>query len=199
MARKADKEKQSELENTMKVLRTPVAGSRPNTTKERREQQRQRIAEAKARAKSPGAKKRRGGKARWIAAGIAVIVIVGILVGSGSSLPPGAWGKTIKCLEGHPTFKVYDGGSSNASAPNSKTTSVDVWSNFGGYSLVTIQKMSSPAAAQNAVSTNALLAPKANYGTDGDIVWAFTEGGNSAHVLASLDQQGIITGCIQSP
>lgn len=64
---------------------------------------------------------------------------------------------------------------------------------------MTIQKMSSATAAQNAVNTNALLAPEANYGTSGNIVWAFNEGGDSPHILASLDQQSIITDCIQSP
>ena len=48
------------------------------------------------------------------------------------------------------------------------------------------------------VRNNGLLEPTKNYETDGPIVWAWNEGGDSPHILADGQNQLDITNCIQS-
>ena len=127
------------------------------------------------------------------------MIVIAAVVSGGSkskSLPTGAWGKTIACLEGHPLFGVTDANSSSAAAPNTHTTAVTISSQLHGYELATIENAGSPSKARALIRTNPFLAPTANYNTSGSIVWAWVEGGDNPHVLASGQDQTDITSCI---
>lgn len=145
--------------------------------------------------------RRRGGCLGLVIGVVLVIVIVSISSSGSSSrsLPKGAWGKTIACLESDPLFLVTDANSSSAGSPNAHTTTVLITSQLHGYTLAEVEDAGSAAAARQVVNTNALLAPTQNYNTDGPIVWAWQEGGNTPHVLASSEDQDDITSCIESP
>lgn len=127
-----------------------------------------------------------------------MIVIAAIASGgtSSKSLPKGKWGKTIACLESDPLLLVTDANSASAANPDRNTTAVSINSQLHGYQLATIEDAESPARARSVVRMNGLLAPTANYETDGPIVWAWTEGGDTPHVLASASDQATITSCI---
>jgi hypothetical protein len=124
------------------------------------------------------------------------VVIVAIASGGSSrsgSLPKGAWGKVIACLENYPLVLVTDANSNSAASPNPRTTAVDVTSQLAGYRLASIQDAGTSAQADEVVRDNGLLAPSPNYQTSGPIVWAWIEGGDNPHILASASDQIDIT------
>jgi hypothetical protein len=135
---------------------------------------------------------------------VVVAIVVSGLSSKSKSMPPGPWGRVVSCLEGHPLFAVYDAASSNASAPTSKTTRLDVWQNLKGIDLANMRKLGTAAEAEATARSDAATESHVgdasdNVGAIGPVEYLFVLGGNQdpPQPLADPQNQLDIADCIE--
>lgn len=156
----------------------------------------------------PGDPRRSGWRRRmrrpWVPLGLLVLLAVLIAVLPRHSLqsrtlPPGRWGATIRCLERNTSFRVSAFGTGRA--PERSTTTIAVArSNLGHRTLAELRQAASPAAAREVASANRFgEVARADYRTDGRIVWAYVEGGTPPRLLANAGERALIDACVRNP
>jgi hypothetical protein len=149
---------------------------------------------------APGPSRRRRYAFTLGALGLLVLLIVFLprSRATSASLPAGAWGRTIACLERDQTFRVVD--ARTGRVPDARTRGVTVRSTIHPYPLADVRDAGSAAAAAAAVRHDRLHElSRSDYRTFGRIVWAYPEDGDPPHVSADLGDQRLIAFCVRTP
>lgn len=147
---------------------------------------------------------RRGMRRPWVPLGLLLLLFVLIAVvrrGTQYSraLPPGHWGATIHCLERNASLRVAAFGTDVA--PERATTTITVQRGVGHRELAQLRQVPSAAAARTVVRTNRFgEVARADYHTDGRIVWAFVQsGGAPSKIVANAGERALIDACVRTP
>ena len=139
----------------------------------------------------------------WVPLGLLVLLFILIAVVPRQSLhsrtlPPGRWGATIHCLENNDNFRVAAFGTDRA--PERGTTTVAVQTNLGHHTLAELRQTASAAAAQQVVRANRFgEVERADYHTDGRIVWAYSQSGAPSRFVANGGERALISACVSDP
>jgi hypothetical protein len=114
------------------------------------------------------------------------------------SLPAGAWGRTIACLERNNGYQVTD--TRTGASPTSHTRAVRVRSTVRRVDLAVLGRAASPAAARHVARSNGLRElPGTPYRVWGSIVWTYPETGDPPRVSASAGDRTLIGFCVRTP
>jgi hypothetical protein len=140
----------------------------------------------------------------WVPLGLLVLLAVLIAVvprhGLRSrTLPPGRWGATIRCLERNSSFRVSAFGTGRAPVRSTSTISV-ARSDLGHRTLAEVRQAPSAAVARRLARTNRFgEVARADYRTDGRIVWAYVEAGAPPKPVANPGERALIDACVRTP
>ncbi len=139
----------------------------------------------------------------WVPAVLLIVLFVLIAVVPRHSLqsrtlPPGRWGATIRCLERNTSFRVTAYGTDRA--PERTTTTIAVQANLGHQTLAELRRTAGAAAARAIVRANRFgELRRADYRTDGPIVWAFVESGGPPKFASDSGERTLIDTCVGNP
>ena len=146
---------------------------------------------------------RRRARRPWVPLGLLVLLFVLIaVVPRGSlhsrTLPPGRWGAAIRCLEHKTSFRVTAFGTDVA--PDRSTTTIAVETNLGHHQLAELRRTPSATAARAIVRANRFgEIERADYHTDGPIVWGYVQSGAPSRFVANAGERTLIDACVRNP
>ena len=139
----------------------------------------------------------------WVPFGLLVLLFVLIAVVPRRNLhsrafPPGRWGAAISCLENKASFRVTAFGTDRA--PDRTTTTIGVQTNLGHHALAELRQAPSIAAARAVVDGNRFgEVVRADYHTDGRIVWGYVQSGSPSRLVANAGERALIAACVRDP
>jgi hypothetical protein len=136
---------------------------------------------------------------------VGLLVLLGLLIAfvprhssvQSTSLPPGRWGETIRCLERLNTDRVTV--ARTGAVPSAHTSEVDITSIFPHRLLAQMRDAGAPAAARAVATGHRLGVNVTGYRTAGPIVWGYAENGTPPHVSANAGDRTLISFCATHP